>query len=1568
MSYTSNIYPTQCTVATPKRLADCSNLPHYRRGNAQLGVAQSVSAQSSTTPTPVYRPTTVINDRPRTTILSALSRIFMPDIPSQVTKSLETVSLTPTEYGWEFVEIADTHFEDVSLAHDYVFTPEQKMGFLALIDLAKVYQPSIVTGVPFTMANEAYEHGNLVSCEMPKNNVHLATPVFTPAENWKDYSWSGDMILTLKYLPRERKWSSPISLAPGRYSITIDVQYDGSQPVVIDLVDSKKAASLGSMFIETLEPLRGYTVRIVISEAATLVAQVSEHMRSTINVLFKISQASNQTVLGRTEPIWVTDHKILQSTAYVKDLTTEGIESNPGPMIIDSWMARAKLDSAWKINLLAMDHISGNRFSILSTLDQKDIEYTPDIRECLVAASELKDKEQKPKTPIKPRAKVLGERGNDSSPGGGGGGSDKERKHQVAKDEAMTSRQAAFKRIATKLMVDIDYQVRFVARINLIPPSTIRYIARLAWGLDWEEAPSMSPCQFALFCWLNKITTGEFVSTIVDNAKYTKDKAEALRQAIIDLDSTGYVEAAARAHNKIVHSLNGNIFTHTMADLDKSPNFWTMVNTPPAARPDEPMATKNIIFAGIASNNAQNRKSTEVNGFTADVIDSAGINLGPMSISYPCSGLQLYQTYAGLINASHNHYALEMKPRAKGISILRSRCGSYWVNTLRPTPFSSLISNQIAQQGYYKTRESDMAQTGFSVEDIIAVNALLEPQGFSFERQLLALLMIHSYKRYSEIENIPLSAFTNGSDFIKPGDSNQISFRQSYSKDVDIDNEYEVFPFSGVEGSLAVHLSLETVPMARRANAVFVPTFITAASSDSSKFLALFIMSLSEWPFSISAWVSDEPRETEDSRWRIPFQEKDEDFAWQSEFLKSTCSHMIQWILNHSTVNIPGLTDIDIILPRKHSSRVPRSQAEADNTAEFRPRNADHHNTAIPINYQGAPFQSVALVDYLLNWLPKISPGDVAVFIATLDNYYNVSQSINAVWDIMVATVYRFPVLLNNQKPPVAFWGSRYNMEECWDTFSEQRPDDREETPHTSVGASDSAETPNEPSETPATSSFIARLSQTTTTSSRIASTSDAEPIDRYAFADIIHTPACDLVTPTLLTTHWASLADIPTKDGYVKAYGNVPDSSSLVISDFNPRAWNKIVLNLATSDEFKVGGSNPIIPYLNDPLSIHGEIHRAIRMAVPVQLFCQEVGAGSTYYVDTRAKSQYPDLRDTILATFVGESVPRLWVSPQALPILNSVHRAIYHTNIAEAAIGGRDGGSLVSIYGRWMYSSYASVWIDKRVQDKVVPTNDPPAASKADIFTPAILADIWLQLFANTLPKAAMSMPIPFGFNGPAGFSSGMELTCFSNGEVSPRSNPDINKACFPTDCLPAMADEARWNLRLMVMSKLGLYKWRTMDGHNYEGRYDNNRLPSQIKSAPAPRTDYNTPWPYIASSTCLPFLDENGYRVYASAKQRDMVDISRAEIGALRLSLPVWVVGNVTLHNPNITDDSGKVSRFAQVFRQPASAAEPASAPAVEPAAIPQLTHQLEQMVNPASAITTQASTDNPPVVSN
>jgi len=192
-----------------------------------------------------------------------------------------------------------------------------------------------------------------------------------------------------------------------------------------------------------------------------------------------------------------------------------------------------------------------------------------------------------------------------------------------------------------------------------------------------------------------------------------------------------------------------------------------------------------------------------------------------------------------------------------------------------------------------------------------------------------------------------------------------------------------LFPFLNVAGSVAFHLSETTVPLTERQNIVYCPTNLVSGSDRDGENLALFVRMWAPYPCHMA---------------RI--RQYTDDTAGGNNAIQN-------YVPKANLVQVAGLTTIHVILPRNTSTRTPTTQAEANNSALFRPSTGDIASTSLAadafldICYLGiGGFTSYNLCEYLYTWLQAHDPTTLTLFLGQLQAIFGIKDSLERMQEV----------------------------------------------------------------------------------------------------------------------------------------------------------------------------------------------------------------------------------------------------------------------------------------------------------------------------------------------------------------------------------------------------------------------------------------------------------------------------------------------------------------------------------------------------------------------------------------
>lgn len=266
--------------------------------------------------------------------------------------------------------------------------------------------------------------------------------------------------------------------------------------------------------------------------------------------------------------------------------------------------------------------------------------------------------------------------------------------------------------------------------------------------------------------------------------------------------------------------------------------------------------------------------------------------------------------------------------------------------------------------------------------------------------------------------------------------------------------------------------------------------------------------------------------------------------------------------------------------------------------------------------------------------------------------------------------------------------------------------------------------------------------------------------------------------------------------------------------------------------------------------------------------------------------------------------------------------------------------------------------VQIDDRFRDSANIADTTNDTLPSRLYMPSVLPELWVHVLTTRVPKAHASMPLPYGLNGPQGFSQTLRCLVIGTDSLTPYLDQNLMTGYLDTNHLISQSDAAYWNSRLFNKAVLGSETWRYVDGEIPEDNYVRGELPTQLMINDPTYCPLTQDKLLLSSSLSLPHLWENGKRVFITAKRTVANQVSRAQQGNARLAFGTWVVGSLAPNNPNVAAEADGTDEYAAFLCQPASDAQ--AAPPIPANVVSQMAnptgvglHDMEPVVNEAPA---------------
>lgn len=1324
------------------------------------------------------------------------------------------------------------------------------------------------------------------------------------------FIWSDINIFTVQYNPRTRKWSKTPSFSRGSYKGGINISSSGGVVIKVNIGNDKNKTIMN---IEGPFANENFPLRFTVEDADYgLTPSCPTTCQSPIWLTIHISKGTIGSQPGIDKPVWVCDHKQdPEQLSRVRSfkLHREGIEVNPGPpkrlsvgkeYVFVKYVRHLLAENSPNSRIIAgtMFIMNENRFSVLDKDDSKLISelangvtaysesLIADVNEAIDSHKEsVLRKERRIKQALagsEPKAGTSKTKPNDNG-----------RETLLEKKQRYAN---LIKRLCSKLVKEDTNACLWFRSVGRNCRKLTDNVATALWGNEWTEQPELTQCQWAAYCTIFNVSLNEELSAVIDTDPKTRtDYHDLITGVVLDITNHSYVEAKARVHNKLVHSLNGNIFTPDMKAVDESKETINILSEPASPVIMKSGEYDNLLHANINSTNYQYTSSLHSDGLTTDVINSDNTAITNVWIKSPLTPFTPVTTYSVLmaqpIASVPASFEVVLAPTANGYPVISMRLHEYTANQLSATALSTEISTKIQNSGFYRTRDSDTIQSGFLLDDVIQLNGVVSYKGLAIERPVLVWLLWNSFcviRNRLSGETIPGSWFNCGSQYTKPEFDRGILTWDWNGVDIDLDPK--VFPLTGLSGKIRFHVTLKTVAKANQDNAILVPNFVLEAGLNSPLMLALFIMGFAPWPFNMGS-IS------------IP------DYA-NRDHLKGQNRTVT---LNHFLTNIPGVYSMDIVLPRKNARSNPTDAAAANYTVQTRPRTGSvaigdlAANANLNVNFTGGNTIEYDLSSFLRTWADDINVTHVRALLCAMNCKYGISRLVESCWDMMVYAVHRsFPMVVDQQMMPAS-------------------PPD---------------------------------------------GIVDGTTLSSYDTNAVVN------------RQYSITFQNIPYYKGSERGGLNTKFpisgtlSSEYYLYETDITSWNKVVSGLATSVEFIPGGGLTMPSQLEDNQSFLAENIRGIQICSAFQIMVHAIGLSGGGWTNIFSNINIIGYAKTIQGLYV-QNVDINRFIPSALErALLGIFSFIYKRGLALTPCqSATETNGVVSVFGRSHLTNSGAMSIIDR--SKFVKGAWVISYQLGKLYMPTIIPDVWIQLFAVDLPRIHQSFPPPCGLTAVQGYCQGLEMVNFDMDSAGGWTDPKTTNSCFQSQEVTIQNDQSRWNEKLMIFQPVmgPMVRWRYYSGQVNEGWFIVGKMPCLMIPANTYEGTQMAGNILRTSTTCSPWSDENGLRIFPYLPRASVASLYRAEQRIGSLNIPVWRLNGLT-PNATLPVYGSKPNVFAQFFHLGLGAAPVPGTPGPsgEQASGGPTTETLDprgvsQLTNPAVVASTsssvEASSAPPPV---
>lgn len=877
-------------------------------------------------------------------------------------------------------------------------------------------------------------------------------------------------------------------------------------------------------------------------------------------------------------------------------------------------------------------------------------------------------------------------------------------------------------------------------------------VARQLWGMEWQNQQDLTVSQLNVYAFISGMSVGERKSILLDCDSRAGTHYDPVL-LLSDIANVDYVHAQARLHNKKVHALNGNIFIKDMKDVDETATTRTILESPPQAPVFNPAIWETNITAEGADRWSQGNNTVKFFGpVRARRIGRDNTITEDRAVAYPLSPFTPLELLTDEIDAVTP--ADETEPIAFTFRYISALALEYPYNPLVPTDKYSKVVADITNSVSFKIRQNDSTVSGFSTDDVVSLLGTVNRLGLSMEQPLFKMLALARCLSYVDIDgstplclletyyppaaggstapeiftDLPLELSCNdASAYSKVGYGDPPQADPDAPHNNDGSAQFE-FPFGGGRGTVRFHVTLSTVPVRRRPYAVFMPAMLLGAKdNEKNTRLALFVMSLAPWPFglyTISKGTVVSPQLT-------------------------LTNH---WLCNECMVDIAGMDEIDVVLPRTVATNMPMTLNDAQRYAvvrpQFGPTAVDDQVANGPINicYQDAQ-TNVPLVTYLLTYSVGCHSACVLEFLEDYASLCGASYTLPALDELLTYVTYRANPLV-----PV---GDAKAVASAWGNYHQRTTRDQSvQAPQDTLGV--------------------------------VQQTLWGADLDTYIF------------TGAGPGAHKAQDAEdfmpyiVPMRRGR---------TSRFILYEFSANSWNKIALGLATASNIVYEDRRAMYGRLSNKKHTMWNMMTAMSFTIAWQIYYHSIGMpvkcwNSSFHQINPNPSFLRMLDNTFCSPRNDFDFPK--------PLFSDILRGITSTCLGFAPLKievVRNSGDVMSldVFCRLLRPGSFCGQTLVEVHDNV------PLRLSFDEMCPTILMDFWVHYFTLTTPKFMCAFPPPDGRSGTQGYDTktgpGTMTTLFGQGNrIGPYVTQVVKQGVFPNNTFVELDDQTRWNMRIM------------------------------------------------------------------------------------------------------------------------------------------------------------------------
>lgn len=548
------------------------------------------------------------------------------------------------------------------------------------------------------------------------------------------------------------------------------------------------------------------------------------------------------------------------------------------------------------------------------------------------------------------------------------------------KQQKTDNYEAMIKRVVQKCRNEIYCPVWF--KYSSTPKNMKVVVAERLWGPGWSGKHDMSSNQWVVFCVLNAVNVFTCVELLLKTvepvhnlrARYDIDPAFEAYIGLSWVEDSERRACEAAMHNKTVHALNGNTtFSRSMEDVIRARDTFDLLDSADMTGKLAKGSELELKLATIPSDTNPSLDSvyarTVIRGST---ISANNLVTNDVALTNPLTMCYPRDVRPDGISA--------LVPSTQRLPVFNTLSLSFNMSNMEMSEYGRLIYEKQVTANTMLARPDNITQNGWSMIEMASTVKKKPVNGFCTDDLMLKLTLLHTiYSFEARANSLPFTIF-NGIDQLTRADPTVqpiLTWNTSPIFGEDCGGATALFPYSSISGTVAFHLSEQSVPVSQRGNIIYCPTGLINGSEQDGENLALFIRMWAPYPAHMAV-VSVGTTAADGSN------------PGPQDFVPKA-----------SLVQVAGYAQLHVVLPRITATRTPTDQQAAQDSAIYVPSTGSTQstnlapNTVLNVSWVGVGgLTTYNLCEYLYTWNNDHDATTITVFLSKLQCLVGIKESL----------------------------------------------------------------------------------------------------------------------------------------------------------------------------------------------------------------------------------------------------------------------------------------------------------------------------------------------------------------------------------------------------------------------------------------------------------------------------------------------------------------------------------------------------------------------------------------------